>query len=473
MSTLLLFNIYFVTADNRSLPLQFVEDLNRPNQGTLTINQGSSYKPALFVLDDQPDFLQRNNGVYLGATYAPKIQLNHQKYYLSQINNELYTLKSTRDDNTFSFSLLNPKTNWDTPDPIVHLHLNNLSLPNNVQIIGYYFYHQPPFNTQQPLVFSPIDCDQSVTICGPQVCPENFSISDAKCKPTQVGAEIPIGIRTNQGIYTYKIINGKLIAAVAHPSVVTAGIETNNTVRERLFYVSPSPGDNKLIIGKSYPIYVMVDGNKIYLNDPITSSNIVTYTLTRVPGARVSKFTPTQLISPRTNVKSDQFQNFIVPNESTFTIWSFEDEPIVHSGNLVSKIENAAIKAENTAVKIENAIPKAVNGIANGSININKSSSNINPQYNPVRRIDILGSGKTPPVNQPSTSLWKEWWFWISVIGLFIIIFLVGWGIYYLLNHNQFINVPSTTGVSSNPKVISRTQTARPLPPPRININNA
>lgn len=252
MSTLSSFSIYFITADNRAVPLQFIPNPNQVGQGRLVLNpdlnQDLTSSPAVFTLDSQSDSLQRNNGFYLGATYKPTILINNQKYYLSRLENGSYALKTVSDNNTFSFSLLNPKINWETPDAIAHLHVNNLTVPN-IPVIGYYFHHQPLYKTSQPLTFSPIDCQN----CGSDVCPENFTLINSKCVSAVTGG-IPIGIRTKQGIYTYKMINGKAVAAIASPSVITSRIETNDTVRERWFYIDPL-SDNKLTVGKSYPIY--------------------------------------------------------------------------------------------------------------------------------------------------------------------------------------------------------------------------
>lgn len=552
MPALLSFNIYFITADNHAFPLQFIQDSNIPSQGTLTVNQESSIKPTVFILDNNPEFLQRNNGFYLGATYRPKIQLGSQKYYLSLIGNGSYALKLMSDDHTFAFSLLNPKINWETPDAIANFHIENLSIHSQVPIVGYYFYHQPPFNNPQQLTFSPIDCNDSINFCGTEICPENFVAVNSKCKSLQ-STGIPFGIRTNKGVYTYKILNGKLIAAVAHAAIITSGIETNDTVRDRWFFVDPFPENNKLVIGKSYPIYVMINGKKFYLENPSISSNIITYKLNSTPGPQSAKFTPTQIIIPRSTVSSNQFQNFIIPNEDSFILWLYEDDPVTSSiGNIavnientVSNVKNTASNVKNTASQVENAISTVINhpinknninsqnnqnngnnaiNTINGTNSINgtngNSGNNINNGSNGINGNSPTGTnGNNPtgtnvnnspigtngnncstgingnngntqiantninpnviaqeyrkPANDQSTSssLWKTWWFWVSLIGIIIVIIVAGWGIYYLIQRDRTTTIK--TGTRNSKEIVRNTSMnkVRSLPKPQISSN--
>ena len=461
MSTPFLFNIYLITADNRAVPLQFVQDPNQSNQGRLIVGQDLSTQPTSFSVDNHPDFLQRNNGFYLGATYYPKIQFNDKSYYLSLDSNGSYVLSPNSDPNTLSFNLLNPKINWNTPDPIMNFHTNNLNLPGQSPIIGYYF-HQPGLSDQQPLTFSAIDCNPSTTHCGEDVCPENFSMVNSKCKPP-LGTGIPLGIRTNRGVYTYKIINGKLVAAVAHPSVITAGIETNDTVRERWFYADPAPGDSKLLAGKNYHLYVIFNGKKYYLSNPNVSSNVVTYALSQNPNSQSAVFSPTNKVLPRTTVKATQFNNFVVPGEDTIAVWSHEDELVTSP---INNIQSAAAKIQTTASKIENTTTAAKNSPV-------KSSPVKNPTVNVQRNNIIVPSAhKTPSDNNPITSsFWQEWWFWLSVIGFFIIIILLGWVIYYMMRRNPDVEVVTKTMTTSRPApppIPLGVSTVRPLPAPKF-----
>lgn len=437
MSTPLLFNIYFVTADNRTVPLQFVQSPQQPDQGRLSLDQSSSSQNALFVVDDLPPFLQDNQAFYLGKIYTPKIQLNNQQYYLSQVTDgrNLYDLipitsnqNASQDNRLFNFALLNSKVGWGVPDVIANLHLDNIFLNG---VVGYRFNGQPAITSEQPLVYSPANCQQpntnlsGPTFCGPAVCPEDFSANGGTCTLSASVDGIPFGVRTSTGIYTYKIRGNQIYAAAAHPDVISADIETNDTVRERWFFAEPGPGQNTLSIGGSYPIFIITNDRKFYLTNPqYVDQNAVRYTLSPTVIEGTARFNPTQIIQPRTLVDLDQFENFIVPNQTDIYLWSFQSQPLVNSGLTTSSL-------------------------------VQNQKSFLNQ---PVTTQYVSALSTVPPVTgvgQSGTPITSQWWFWLLIVlGIILIIGLIIGIIYWSRPKPQPVYSPfttTTTRVTSSP----------------------
>jgi hypothetical protein len=417
MSTPLLFNIYFVTADNRTVPLQFIREQHDPTRGRLSLDQSAASQNALFVVDDLPPFLQQNQAFYLGQVYHPKIQVDNQQYYLSQVNVgwNIYNLipatagKLNDTSSLFSFALLNLKVGWGIPDVIANLHLDNIFLNG---VIGYRFNAQPALTPKQALVYSPANCGQpsqngaGPTFCGPEVCPDGFVSNNNICIPVDSVDGVPFGVRTATGIYTYKIRGNQIDAATVHPDVITADIETNNTVRERWFYAEPSPGQRTLSVGGSYPIFIMANDRKFYLTNPqVIDQYVVRYTLSPTVTKDTARFNPTRVIQPQTLVDLDQFQNFIVPNQSDIYLWSYQTQPLT--------TQQAAFLSQ-----------------------------------------PLTTSATTTGNTTTSTPITSHWWFWLLIIlAIILLIVLIG-GLIYWTRRPKPVYTPfatTTTPVTNSP----------------------
>jgi hypothetical protein len=426
MSTPLLFNIYFVTADNRTVPLQFIREQHDPTRGRLSLDQSSASQNALFVVDDLPPFLQQNQAFYLGQVYHPKIQVDNQQYYLSQVNagRNIYNLipatagKLNDTNGLFSFALLNSKVGWGIPDVIANLHLDNIFLNG---VVGYRFNAQPALTPEQALVYSPANCSQSSqngagpTFCGPEVCPDGFVSNNNICIPVDSVDGVPFGVRTATGIYTYKIRGNQIDAASARPDVISADIETNDTVRERWFFAEPSPGQRTLSVGGSYPIFIMANDRKFYLTNPqVIDQNVVRYTLSPTVTKDTARFNPTRVIQPQTLVDLDQFENFIVPNQSDVYLWSYQTQPLVNNGTT------------RQAVFLSQ----------------------------PVTTQFMSSLNTTPPATTARNTTTSHWWFWLLIIlAIILLIALIG-GLIYWARRPKPVYTPfatTTTRVTSTP----------------------
>lgn len=433
MTTSLSFNIYFITADNRTVPLQFIRNQQNPAQGRLSLDQSSASQNALFVVDNLSPFLQQKQAFYLGRVYKPKIQVGNQLYYLSQVSagQNIYNLipaipgEDNNINGLFSFALLNPKAEWGIPDVIANLHIDNIFLSG---VIGYRFNTQPTLTSEQPLVYSPANCSQSPTSCGPEVCPDGFISEDNTCIPIDSVDGVPFGVRTTTGIYTYKIRGVLVDAASAHPDVISADIETNDTVQERWFFAELPPGQSTLLVGGSYPIFIMANNRKLYLTSPQRiDEDVVRYALSPTVTEDTARFNPTQVIQPQTLVDLSQFENFIVPNETKVYLWSYQTQPLVNGATqpVVSTTQQTVFSSE------------------------------------PVTTQFVSYLNTTPPITTAGntttgTPITRRWWFYLLIIlAIILLIALIGW-LFYRTRRSKTVYTPFAT--------ITTQATNKPLP---------
>lgn len=369
---IMLFNIYLINREGKITPLNAL----RTNEGVvLTLNPD---RPTSFTINNHPDFLQKNNAFYLGKEYSPQVFFDNQQHYLSSSGYNVYTLSSTPAQSDFSFILTNPNTLWGTPDDISNIKFQNFNVPSD--ITGYYFYNRC-INGNLPLTISPTMSPDS------GVEAEGFSNPNGTA----------FVIRTNRGIFTYKINGNKLIAAVVHPSIITSNHETDNTVRERAFQID----SRNIISANQYPIYVMSNNQKRYLSNPQTSGDTVTYDLVNMSNSSTAAFTPNRPIMSGSTINQEQFKNFVVPRETAFTIrfnTQSNTPPPVAAPPVASTLQTPS-------PTIQVAVPP---------------------------RLSPLASSQPAVLSTVQQTFWQRWWMIIAIIGFLLLLIIIGFVVYML-----------------------------------------
>ena len=330
-----MFNIQLV--NNSSYPISYQVS---PDQKQVVLNNApDSRTPAGFLISDLPTFLQQMAGLYLGKPYYPQVRINNQMYFLQATNRpNVYDLVQTNMDlsKLFGFVLVKPDLNWQTPYDLSNILFYNFSTGSATK---FSFNGTPSRNGA--LVYSPLLCPNDCQMCG-DVCPDLFNCMAGQCvnNVTQ-GPTFGLRGKGSNGqdyVYTYKIIsmNGgqALVMAATLPKYISAQIETNDIVRERYFYTDYD-GENQFVVGKSYPIYTIINGQKRYLSTPVgppssghpsatpnPTSSPTLYTLTQNPVSDTAKFSPkTSTNWGQFNLTPDQFPNLAYTEPTSLALW--------------------------------------------------------------------------------------------------------------------------------------------------------
>jgi Cys-rich repeat protein len=249
------------------------------NQITLGHNHNTNQIHA-FTINGLP-----GHGLHLGDVYLPQIQTNNTNYYLEQTSNRssTYNLVTSPNEKCLALSPLNPDTLNVTP---------------------YNF----PINTTLNMVKT----KNPITIFSSSgVCPENFTYINGQCATqSNLSSSAAFGIRANGHVCTYSTVGNSLIIRLVPENKISAKIETPDIFRERWFYTDYPYGQNQLTVGQRYPLYTIVNGNKQYISNPVSS----TYQLSSTPTNNSLAFTPTYPVNwGDYSLNSSQFQNLNLP----------------------------------------------------------------------------------------------------------------------------------------------------------------
>lgn len=327
----------------------------------LTLDNGT---PATLRVSDRPPFLTSVDGLYLGASYPVEIVVDGDAMYMRPSNkaNVFYLTSGAHPDN-LSVTLLTPSLMWGEEASIDELNLD-VTLPDDIR--GYIV--ENPAKTDHQLVYSPTACDKGYKTCG--VCPEDASPSDGACKAEYAG--VSFGVRSDDSILCYKMTTDETRATVAASALdlVSAGMESDDIVRERLFYVERTP-----TVGERFPIYIRVNGKRKYLS----GGDGTHYRLTDSPRSNGAALTPTRSADWREMVlTSKDFDNFVDSAVGDVALWR-------------------GIHAQG-----ETAIRSA-------------------PE--PAR---VYAAPRTFVPETTPTPIWKRWWFWVLVaIALILLVFFL------------------------------------------------
>lgn len=314
---------FYLTIGNNILQYNYNQ---QTNQIQLVLGQNFS-QTADFTITALSPFLQTQNGLYLGQTYTPQIKIGSTLFYLQQVNSttSIYNLVSNPNSSCFSLIPLDTST--------MTVEANNFPGFNNLTMVS----------TGQPITFySPTQCINTCTICGPEVCPENFTCANGQCA-TQLPINAAFGIRLKNGnsqyVYTYSVVGNSLIVDVVEPNQISASLEKSGMPRERWFFADYLPGQQQLVAGQTYPLYTFINGQKYYISNPVGQ----TYQLTTKSNGSTLTFKPTQPVNWQDfSFDPSQFLNFYLPStlsSSQIALWQnygFKGMTAVNSAQLTT-----------------------------------------------------------------------------------------------------------------------------------------
>lgn len=328
---------------------------------------------AVFVINELPPFLREKRGLYLGHLYIPQLYIDNRGYYLQVTSrkNHYRLVDEMESDDLFGFSILQPQLKWQERAEIDKIHFENFD-PGNAT---HFFLATRP-RSRSRAIYSPTDCRGDENYCG-------------LFTPDSDGVEgVGFGLRGRNVVYTYKVSpDQKMVTVAATPTfLVTADLETNDTVRERYFFADLQ-GTEQFKSGVDYPIYIWVNGQKRYLSKPQRHSENgpTTYELTARSEEDTARFSPMTVANWREmTLTPNDFINLAFNNISELALWrdeSYQGRPAVVSAD--------------------------------------------NPSLSTVAPALLASHSQTEPTSSTIvTPFWTQWWFWL-LIGLLILLLIV------------------------------------------------
>jgi Cys-rich repeat protein len=304
-----------VSGLNTNYTLQFL--YNQPtNQVRLGISP-SFGQTAFFNITGLPPFLQTNNGLYLGQSYTPQLQIGNQTFFLEQVSGtSTYNLVSS--PTLRCFAIIPQNTNS------LAVNISNFQENNSFTMIS---------NGSPITIYSPIQCMDTCSNCGSDICPDLFTCINGQCA-TNLPINAAFGIRlmngSNQYVYTYSIVGNSLITHIVNPLQISASTENSNMFKERWFFADYSPGKTQLIANQTYPLYTFMNGQKYYIANPAGG----TYQLISVKNSsnNLLALKPTRPINWRNfSLDPSQFINLYLPPNLTSSMIALWQNPNVGS----------------------------------------------------------------------------------------------------------------------------------------------
>lgn len=329
-------------SENLGLLITFIDSAGRnpvrytlsPNKKEVIIGGRSCKEEARFYVTDRPNYLNDNNGLYLGQLYNPKLKVDGRLYYLEATgrDNRFKLVEDGAGRGLFGFSIMKPGLKWEEMVEIDTVHFEHLTLPTNVT----HWFLTSTEGLRGRVVYSRVDCSLRDLFCGasePDVPKRNGN---------------GFGIRAQEQLYTYKLSPDRKKATVAAVlnSIVSTDLESQDTVRERWFFAD-SPND-QYKVGVDYPIYIWVDGKKRYLSFPerISENGPTVYELTDGPEKTAAFFSPTAEINWREpTVTPNDFINLAFNSTPRLTLWreeSYQGQPAVVKAKQPLKVKSVA-----------------------------------------------------------------------------------------------------------------------------------
>ena len=357
----------------------------------------SKDQPATFLIGNLPPFLQEKRGLYLGRLYTPQLYLNGRPYYLQATSRENHyqLVDSANSDRLFGFSVLRPGLKWGERADMKSIHFENFNPGSAPQ---YLLSTRPRSSTQA--IYSPADCEGPDDYCGPT-------------NPDLTIQEGGFGLRGPDVIYTYKVSrNGKTVTvAASSKSLITADLETNDTVRERYFFAD---GD-EYRVGVDYPIYIWVDQEKRYLSNPrrLTEDGPTIYELTAQPRENTARLSPMAPSNWREmTVTPNDFINLAFNNTPELALWrdeSYQGRPAVVASQRAGagSIDPTPADERSPAAPSQNPAPAFLAAFPQTTV--------------PTR---VAAPPPVPPPTPPPTAFWQHWWFWL-LIGLALLLLII------------------------------------------------
>lgn len=313
MSKELVFKVYLSPTNGSPVPLQYAKETGR-----LTLDKTPTSIDVVMVVEGLPRFLADKGALYLGKKYFPKVQIADERYYLIRRNggSNTYFLSKSLSPRALGFTLLNPQAMWNTDDAITHLRLSNMYLDD---ITSYRFVRT---GASGRLVYSPMSCLLAGdNVC--DVCLEGMRSSAGGCVAIQYKGGIPFVAKSGDKVYTYRIKDRRLVVARVPVDIISAEVETNTIMPQRVFYIDVPKVDTPLVYGEGYPVFVVVDNTKMYLENAQASGETIAYTLSPEIGPNTARIRPT---SP--GVYSDFLDGTIVPISAPI---AFQDSKAVEA----------------------------------------------------------------------------------------------------------------------------------------------
>lgn len=395
---------------------------------------------AEFGLMDIEPYPKAQGKLYLGKMYSPQLKLGNDFAYL-QPNSSPNTYSASRNiptGPTFSMALLSPMTEWNRPIAIGNVRFDSF-MPGNAQT----FTMQS--NGSGTIPISPVSCMGNCQQCG--YCPDQFSCTGQRGCVNITGVGPSFGIRGNangeQVVYTYRVMNdNQAVLAPAKPDFVSADIETDDIVRERYFYADYRQDENYYTAGTTYPIYIVVNGQKRYLSSPQRmDGGASVYTLTSAPQNNTAAFRPTNEVNWRQfSLTPDNFPNLAYTEPRSLALW--QDSTLQ---------TDRAVRGQgqtNGPVAPVSATPKNGCGCNGNNTQVTAGLNALLAPFSPVLPLGAQGSQGN--INTP-TSIWSEWWFWLILAAIAILIIVA---IVLLFRRTEPV---TTTVVSPTPTRIPAT----------------